>query len=154
MQSTPTFPAVEQRDLDTGRFAEEVKRLGTIFAHATPSEPDPAERIAHRNEPAGEPRAGAGIVSALQMLGARAIYITHLFELAFEADDFNRNTRGTGQVASLVARFERKESDIRFTFKIEPGVPSGSSHAREVASRYGISYNQLVEVLRNRGIVP
>jgi DNA mismatch repair protein MutS len=87
------------------------------------------------------------------MLGARSIYTTHLYELAAEAEDFNAATRGAGRVASHVARFERNGNDVRFTFKIEPGVPAGSSHAREVAARYGVSYTQLLEVLRQRGIL-
>jgi hypothetical protein len=50
-------------------------------------------------------------------------------------------------VGSLVAR-------PGSSFKIEPGPPAGSSHAREVAARFGVSYEQLVDVLRGRKIVP
>ncbi|MGA2977727.1 MAG: hypothetical protein ABSF77_20700 [Spirochaetia bacterium] len=147
------FPAIEQRELDTGRFAEEVKRLGEMFAHATPQSLILLNESLTTTSPRESLELARELVSALQMLGARAVYTTHLYELAFETDDFNAKTRGVGKVASLVARFEQKGNDIRFTFKIESGPPAGSSHAREVASRYGISYTQLVEVLRNRGIV-
>jgi hypothetical protein len=42
---------------------------------------------------------------------------------------------------------------VRRTFKIVPQAPSGRSFAAEVASRYGISYPQLEELLRQRGFV-
>jgi hypothetical protein len=37
------------------------------------------------------------------------------------------------------------EAIIPRTYKIKPGPPLGSSYARGIASRYGISYGQLEE---------
>jgi hypothetical protein len=140
------FPRGEHGGLDSGRFADEMRRLRDVFTHATPrslillNESLTATSARESLELARE------VVSALQMLGARAVYTTHMFELAEEADAFNQRTAGAGRVTSLVARPGQ-------SFRIERGPPSGSSEAREVASRFGISYAQLVSVLRQRGIV-
>ncbi len=140
------FPRNERGDLESGRFADEMRRLRDIFAQATPdslillNESLTATSARESLELARE------VVSALQVLGARAIYTTHLYELAAEADAFNAGTPGPGRVTSLAA-------EPGPSFRIALGPPAGSSHAREVASRYGISFAQLVEVLRSRKIL-
>jgi DNA mismatch repair ATPase MutS len=141
------FPRSERGDLESGRFAEEMRRLREIFAQATPqslillNESLAATNSRESLELARE------VVGALQALGARAIYTTHLFELASEAAAFNRDAVGPGCVVSLVARPD-------LNYRIERGPAAGSSHAREVAARCGISFAQLIELLRSRGIVP
>ena len=148
------FPAAERRDPDSGRFVEEVKRVGEIFGRATPRSLVLMNESLTSTSPRESLELAREIVAALQMLGARSIYTTHLYELALEAEALNAATRGVGTVVSHVARFERDGGDIRFTFKIEPGVPAGSSHAREVAARYGVSFTQILDVLRRRNLIP
>lgn len=140
------FPKSEHGDLDSGRFAEEMRRLRDIFAQATP------ESLILLNESLTTTSARESlelareVVAALQALGARAIYTTHLYELAADAEVFNRSPVGPGRVTSLVAH-------PGHSYRIEPGPPAGSSHAREVAARLGVGYSQLVDLLKSRGIV-
>jgi hypothetical protein len=39
------------------------------------------------------------------------------------------------------------------TYKLEIRPPLGQSYAREIATRYGISYEQLENVLSERGVL-
>jgi DNA mismatch repair ATPase MutS len=82
-----------------------------------------------------------GLVRALRLLGARAIYVTHLHELALGVDDINATTPGDGVVASLLASA---------SYQIVPGPPSGISFAAEIAEQHGISFAQLEHLLRER----
>ncbi len=140
------FPRSERGELDFGRFADEMRRLRDLFAHATPASLILLNESLAATSAQESLELAREVVAALQVLAARAIYTTHLYELAAEAGSFNARTTGEGRVTSLIAQTGR-------SFRIEPGPPAGSSQAREVARRHGISYAQLIDVLRDRGIV-
>ena len=141
------FPRTERQDIDSGRFADEMRRLSDIFEQATPASLILLNESLTATSARESLELAREVVSALQVLGARAIYTTHLYELAAEAEVFNAGTAGPGRVASVVA-------DPEHRFRIEPGPPAGSSRARDVAAHYGVGYESLVKVLRERGIVP
>ena len=91
------------------------------------------------------------------MLGSRAVYVTHLHDLAMAVDELNATTPGTTLVGSLVADAEDEaDSGVgpqhRRTFSIHPGYPRGRSYASDIARRHGISFSQLAALLRERGI--
>ena len=62
-----------------------------------------------------------------------------------------------GTVGSLVAGVEEERvsgaAGHRRTFRIRPGAPHGLSYASEIAEQHGISYPQLMRLLRDRGLV-
>ena len=88
---------------------------------------------------------------ALRVLGARAIYVTHLHELAAVVDDINATTSGDSKVASLVAAVSSGPGPRTRTYSIQPGPPSGTSYVAEIAEQHGISFEQLSRLLRERG---
>jgi DNA mismatch repair ATPase MutS len=149
------FPVEEDPQAEAGRLGEEAQRLSVIFERAT------RYSLILLNESLATTSPGEGLylardlVRALRLLGARAIYATHLHELAADLDDLNESTPGDSAAASLVARvLESSETGngVRQTYKIVPGPPLGKSYAREIASRYGISFEQLQHRLHERGI--
>ena len=78
----------------------------------------------------------------LRRLGARAIFATHLHELAADVAALNASTTGESRIVSLVAsRIEAGDDGPRRSYKIAPGPPLGRSYAREIAAQYGISYD-------------
>jgi DNA mismatch repair ATPase MutS len=94
------------------------------------------------------------MVRILRRLETRAIFATHLHELAADVDELNANTAGDSLIVSLVAsRREEGEDRSRPSYRIVPGRPMGRSYAREIASQYGISYDQLTALLEQRGIL-
>jgi hypothetical protein len=42
---------------------------------------------------------------------------------------------------------------MRRTYKIQPGPPVGTSYARDIAARYGISFEQIVATLQDRQVL-
>jgi DNA mismatch repair protein MutS len=150
------FPTREQSRPGLGRLDAEAERLATIFRHATP------HSLILLNEALSGTSAlealdlARGVLRGLRLLGARAIYVTHLHELAASVDEINVVTPGDGVVASLIAdSVEDDESGNsagarRRTYRILPGQPRGVSFAAEIAEQHGISYPQLVRLLRER----
>ena len=96
-------------------------------------------------------------VRGLRLLGARAVYTTHLHELAARTAALNDETPGDAAVGSLVSVVEDEGAAVigprhRRTFRILPGPPRYVSYASEIAEQHGISYGQLVQLFRQRGL--
>jgi DNA mismatch repair protein MutS len=149
------FPSRESTRPGMGRLDDEAERLAAIFHRATP-----LSLILLNEALAGTSSFEAfdlarGVVRGLRFLGARAIYVTHLHELGAAVADINATTPGDGPVGSLVAEPGAAPSEdgrlqVR-TFRIRPGAPHGQSFAADIAEQHGISFSQLVELLRQRG---
>ena len=97
------------------------------------------------------------IVRALRLFGVRAIFATHLHELAEGLEAVNADIEGDSRVVSLVAgvALQGAEADlidgiIPRTYEIKPGPPRGLSYARGIAAKHGISYEQLAEQRHTR----
>jgi hypothetical protein len=86
------------------------------------------------------------------------MYSTHLHELANSVDELNDSVPGDSKIASVVsspidAAAQADGDEINPSYKLEMRPPLGQSYAREVAARYGISYQQLEKVLSERGVL-
>ncbi|MBN2533161.1 MAG: hypothetical protein JXB88_09735 [Spirochaetales bacterium] len=159
------YPAKEELEKGTGRFGEEAQRLHSIFNSAT------RFSLILLNESLSSTSIGESlylaqdIVRVLRMLGTRVIYTTHLHELAAMIDTINKDTKGESWVMSMVALVEKIHEQtpdltdktllhtIKPTFKIVAGPPMGHSFAIELASKFGISRDQLISKLKARGQV-
>jgi len=151
------FPVPEAGLLGMGRLDEEAKRLAKIIDAATP------HSLILLNEVLAGTSAVEGLglatdaVRGLRLLGARAIYTTHLHELAFNVEQINASTPGRAKVGSLIADVETPDGVVRSghrrTFRILPGQPRGISYASEIAEQHGISFAQIAERLQKRGLV-
>jgi DNA mismatch repair protein MutS len=152
------FPLEEKPDSDAGRFGEEAIRLGKIFEQVT------RHSLVLLNESLSSTSFGESlylaqdIVRILRRLGARAIYSTHLHELANRVDELNDSVPGDSRIVSVVSSpietaAPGNDGEGNRTYKLEMRPPLGQSYAREIAARYGISYQQLENVLSERGVL-
>jgi hypothetical protein len=138
------FPVPERGQPGLGRLDEEAARLAAIFRAASPYS------LILLNEALAGTGAREGLVLALdvvrglRLLGARAIYVTHLHTLAEQVEAINTGTAGNALVGSLVAEIAPDGADgrERRTYRIRPGAP-----------QHGISFPQLVALFRQRGIL-
>ena len=154
------FPTREDARPGLGRLDLEAERLAAIFQQATP------RSLILLNEALSGTSAlealdlARGLVRGLRLLGARAIYVTHLHELASEVEAINADTPGDGRVGSLLAELDEdvsagtyaRDGAARRTFKIAARPPRGASFAAEIAEQHGISYAQLARLLRERNL--
>jgi DNA mismatch repair protein MutS len=152
------FPLEEKPDTDTGRFGEEAIRLGQIFEQVT------RHSLVLLNESLSSTSFSESlylaqdVVRMLRRVGARAIYSTHLHELANRVDELNDSVAGDSKIISLVASpidtaQQAPGAEVIHSYKVEIRPPLGQSYAREIAARYGISYEQLEKVLSERGVL-
>ena len=144
------FPAEEKPNMESGRLGEEAGRLRDIFKLAT------RRSLLLLNESLASTSAtesyflARDVVCCLRMLGARALFVTHLHELASACESINEEVAGDSRVGSLVSTVEKGEGGLRRTYQVLRAPPRGQSYAREIARQYGISFEQLGALLAER----
>ena len=132
---------------------EEAMRLGKIFEHVT------CQSLVLLNETLSSTSFSESLylaedlVRILRQVGARAIYATHLLELAEDVEVLNDSVPGESTIISVVSSPIDTGSEGMRSYRLEIRPPLGQSYAREIAARYGISYQQLQDVLHKRGVL-
>ena len=140
------FPADENDTVDLGRLGEESKRLSEIFDVAT------SRSIMLLNESLATTSVTEGlfiakdVVKAMRYLGARAIFNTHMHDLARSCDEMNSEVEGTSKAASLVTGVHDGER----SFKVSLLPPQGISYAKDIALKYGVSFKQIKESIDSK----
>ena len=138
------FPADENDTVDLGRLGEESKRLAEIFAVATP------RSFMMLNESLATTSVAEGlfmakdVCKAMRFLGVRSIFNTHMHELARSLDELNA-TEGSSRVESLVTGVQQGER----SFKVTVSPPQGVSYAKDIAKKYGVTFEQLKQSINN-----
>lgn len=133
------FPAEEDQTLNMGRLGEEAVRIRQIVKDATPLS------LVLLNETYASTNAVDGLylakdlVRILKHKDVAAIYNTHLHELARSTDSMNE-WDGNSDVVSLTMEMV----DNTNTFKVLRAKPDTTSHARNVALKYGVTYDQML----------
>lgn len=134
------FPADENDTVDLGRLGEESKRLSEIFDVASD------KSLLLLNESLATTSVAEGlfiakdVVKSMRYLGARAVFNTHMHDLARGLDELNA-TEGKSRVESLVTGVHDGER----SFKVSIAPPQGVSYARDIAEKYGVTYERIKE---------
>lgn len=133
------FPADENETVDLGRLGEESQRIAGIFKEAS------SKSLLLFNESLATTNVAEGlyiakdVVRAMRYIGTRTIFNTHMHELARNLDKINSETEGTAKVESLITGVENGNR----SFKVSIAPPQGVSYARDIAVKYGVTYEQI-----------
>lgn len=134
------FPADEDKTLDLGRLGEECQRFKELFDGCSRTS------LLLLNETFSTTSFEEGYyiafdaVKAILRKGVRTIYNTHMHKLAYEIDSINE-AGGDGKAASLIVKSEEGNR----TYKVEVAPPIGNSFAKDIAKKYGVTYEQLID---------
>ncbi len=84
----------------------------------------------------------AEVLSGFSIAGCRTLFSTHLHELAGFIPEINAKTAETGgkPIDTLVAGMNAGQR----SFKIYRTKPDGKSYARDIADKYGLSYESII----------
>jgi DNA mismatch repair ATPase MutS len=134
------FPADEDKTMDLGRLGEECKRFREIYTQAT------CKSLILLNETFSTTSFEEGYyiakdsIKAILQKGCRTIYNTHMHKLAYDINDINQG-QSSSKAASLIVKAEEGNR----SFKVEIAPPEGMSYARDIAKKYGVTYEMLTE---------
>ena len=132
------FPADEDKTLDLGRLGEECIRFKESYTACT------KDSLCLLNESFSTTSFEEGYyiakdsVRALLKKSVRTIYNTHMHKLGADIDELNEEN-SEAKASSLVMQSDGKER----SFKVEIAPPKGKSYARDIAEKYGVTYEML-----------
>ena len=137
------FPTGADDTIDKGRLGEECARLGEIFDAVTSHSLVLLDESFSSTGSYEGSYIAAEVLSGISMVGCRCLFATHLHELAAEIDRINNDTisRGGAKIDTLVAGIEEGQR----SFKIYRAKPDGKSYARDIAERYGLTYENILK---------
>lgn len=134
------FPADENETLDLGRLGEEAVRVKTIVGKVD------EKSLVLLNETYSSTSALDGfylardLVHLLKHKGVPTIYNTHIHELGRTVGEMNR-WDGEADIVSLVMEIK----DNVNTYRVLHDLPDTGSFARNIALKYGVTYEQMLE---------
>lgn len=134
------FPADEDKTFDLGRLGEECIRFKENYDACT------KDSLYLLNESFSTTSFEEGYyiakdaVKALLKKSVRTIYNTHMHKLGENVDELNRGFSNASASSIIAQSKEGKRS-----FKIEVAPPEGMSYARDIAQKYGVTYEMLTD---------
>lgn len=142
------FPEGADDTIDKGRLGEECQRLKEIFDEVTGDSMILLDESLSSTGAYEASYIASEILTGFAVVGCRGIFSTHLHELAARVPEINERSLAEGgvQIDTLVAGIE----EGRRSFKIYRMKPDGKSYARDIADKYGLSFDSLVERAREQ----
>ena len=140
------FPADENDTVDLGRLGEESQRLSGIFKVAT------RYSLLLLNESLATTSVAEGVfiakdvVKSMRYLGCRAIFNTHMHELACSVGEINSAVEGDSRAESLITGVHDGER----SFKVSIAPPQGVSYAADIAKKYGVTFDRIKEEIDSK----
>lgn len=140
------FPTGADDTIDKGRLGEECARLGEIFDCITENSLVLLDESLSSTGSYEASYIASEVLEGFCDVGCRVLFSTHLHELAGEIDQINRRSaeRGGSKIDTLVAGIEEGKR----SFKIVRAKPDGKSYARDIAGKYGLTYEKISEKLK------
>ena len=142
------FPEGADDTIDKGRLGEECARLKEIFDSADEHTMILLDESLSSTGAYEASYIASEILSAFAVMKCRGIFSTHLHELAAALPEINERSLKAGGVKldTLVAGIEEGQR----SFKIHRAKPDGKSYARDIADKYGLSFENLMERMGTR----
>ncbi len=130
--------------IDKGRLGEECARLRDIFDKVTPESLVLLDETLSSTGSYEASYIAAEVLAAFSRVNCRCLFATHLHELSARLDDINARAKadGGGFIETLVAGIE---GEGRRSFKIYRAKPDGKSYARDIAEKYGLTYENITK---------
>ncbi len=137
------FPTGADDTIDKGRLGEECARLGEIFDAVTKHSLVLLDESLSSTGSYEASYIAAEVLSGFSHVGCRTLFSTHLHELASEIDSINERAKASGDavIDTLVAGIEEGKR----SFKIVRAKPDGKSYARDIAEKYGLTYDNILK---------
>jgi DNA mismatch repair ATPase MutS len=139
------FPTGADDTIDKGRLGEECSRLDEIFRQITDESLVLLDESLSSTGSYEASYIAAEVLAGLSRAHCRCIFSTHLHELAAEIPAISERTAAEGgsPIDTLVAGIEEGKR----SFKIHRAKPDGKSYARDIAGKYGLTYEEILQKL-------
>lgn len=139
------FPTGAEDTIDKGRLGEECARLVEIFGCVTKHSLVLLDESLSSTGSYEGSYIASEVISGFSVAGCRCLFATHLHELASEIDGLNQSLQklGGSHIDTLIAGID----EGRRSFKIYRAKPDGKSYARDIANKYGLTFDKIIKKL-------
>ena len=137
------FPTDSGDTIEKGRLGEECARLNLIFDVLDKHSLVLLDESFSSTGSYEASYIASEVLTGFSMIGCRCLFSTHLHELSAQLDEINRKclSEGGSPIDTLVAGINGAER----SFEITRAKPDGKSYARDIADKFGISYEKIME---------
>jgi len=145
------FPTGSEDTVDKGRLGEECARLNEIFVGVTDKSLVLLDESLSSTGSFEGSYIAAEVLAGFSMAGCRGIFSTHLHDLAASVPSINERCAATGGVK--IDNLSADIADGKRSFRIVRRTPDGKSYARDIAEKYGLSFENITQTLnRKKGL--
>lgn len=138
------FPEERERYAN-GRFADECRRLTEICDKLTEHSLLLMDETFSSTSASEATYIAEQVLLGLRAAGCRVLFATHLHDLARSIDHLNaRSEPERGRIDSLTAEIEDEDFMATRSYKISRSRPQGRSYARDIAEKYGLTFERLI----------
>ena len=135
------FPIDENLTINYGRLGEEAVRIKEIVKASDDNTLILFNETFSTTSSADALYLCKDLLHVLKDKGSYVIFNTHIHELAACIPEMN-GWDGNGEIVSIAMEIK----DNKNTFKVIKSAPDTSSYARNIAEKYGITYEQMKEM--------
>jgi len=140
------FPTGSEDTIDKGRLGEECSRLSVIFEEVTEDSLVLLDEALSSTGSYEGAYIASEVLQGFSMVKCRGIFTTHLHDLAASVDRINETCQPKGgvKIDNLVAAIQEGSR----SFKIRRAKPDGKSYARDIAEKYGLSIDKIMDKIK------
>ncbi|MBO4493444.1 MAG: hypothetical protein J5724_03545 [Ruminococcus sp.] len=135
------FPVNEEKTVSLGRLGEESERFNVICRTAGKDSLLLFNESFATTSHSESLYIAEDVLKYLCCIGARTVFNTHIHELAENADEITAGAGSGYGAVSVVMENDNGRRSYRISYK----KPDGKSYAHEIAYKYGITFEQLIE---------
>ena len=137
------FPTGSEDTIDKGRLGEECARLDAIFDTLTENSLALLDESLSSTGSYEASYIASEVLAGFSMARCRCIFSTHLHDLAASVDRINAQClpQGGVKIDNMVAAIDEGAR----SFKVRRARPDGKSYARDIAEKYGLSFDKIME---------
>ena len=142
------FPTDSGDTIEKGRLGEECARLNEIFDNIDKYSLVLLDESFSSTGSYEASYIASEVLTGFSAVGCRCLFSTHLHELSSQLDEINEKCTAQGGVPidTLVAGINGSER----SFEITRAKPDGKSYARDIADKYGISYDKIMSRVKTK----
>ena len=140
------FPTGSEDTIDKGRLGEECSRLSVIFEEVSEDSLVLLDEALSSTGSYEGAYIAAEVLQGFSMVKCRGIFTTHLHDLAASVDRINDacQPKGGVKIDNLVAAIQQGSR----SFKVVRAKPDGKSYARDIAEKYGLSIDKIMDKIK------
>lgn len=138
------FPVSDENNYGKGRLESECARLSEIMRELTDTDMLLMDESFSSTSGLEAGYIASEVLTGIGIIGCCGLFVTHIHDLTQQTDIYNNHPQNKGKIDNLVAMMESKETGTR-SYKVIRTKPDGLSYARDIAKRYGLDLEGILD---------